>query len=85
MQQVLCNKDRTANIAKLKQITKRIKSHKKNLVNLLFSLTIDIKCITKSYVRCYQFSFRSYKNRQNVCIKEYLEDVMGSTKSEKKR
>lgn len=81
----MCIKDRTVNIAKLKQITKKNHQKKKELVNLLFSLTINIKCITKRYVRCYQFSLRSYKNTQNVCIKEYLEEVMDSTNSERKR
>lgn len=45
------------------------------------SISFFINDKYQSYVQCCQFDLRSYKNRQNVCLKEYLEDVMGSTKS----
>ena len=69
----MCNKKEQEWSQKTKKKNKKVP-----VCQAHFLVTINIKCVTKSYARCYHVDLRSSKQRD--CKKEYLEDVMASTK-----
>ena len=59
-------------------------NHHKNLsitvIKAIFLVTVNIKGVRKNYFRPYHVHLRSNKIKENVGKKEYLEEVMASTK-----
>ena len=51
-----------------------------NVLNHSILGIIKIKSVTRHYFRCYHVHLRLKKNKQNVSKKEYLDEVMASTK-----